>query len=197
MRIGVLAIQGSVLEHKEMLDRLGVESILVKRPEELDRIDGLILPGGESTTFLKILEGRGLFERLMEKIQRGLPVLATCAGVILLAKDIENYPEQKTLGVLDITVSRNAYGSQRESFVTYIDIPVIGEDRFEAIFIRAPQIKRVGEGVKVHSYFDDNPVFVEKTNIIGLTFHPELTEDIRIHKYFVKMCAGSTSLQPL
>jgi 5'-phosphate synthase pdxT subunit len=197
MRIGVLAIQGSVLEHKEMLDRLGVESILVKRPEELDRIDGLILPGGESTTFLKILEGRGLFERLMEKIQRGLPVLATCAGVILLAKDIENYPEQKTLGVLDITVSRNAYGSQRESFITYIDIPVIGEDRFEAIFIRAPQIKRVGEGVKVHSYFDGNPVFVEKANIIGLTFHPELTEDIRIHKYFVKMCAGSTSLQPL
>ncbi len=196
MRIGVLAIQGSVIEHKEMLNRLGVESILVKRPEELDRVDGLILPGGESTTFLKILEGRGLFKRLREKIQRGLPVLATCAGVILLAKDIENYPEQKTLGVLDITVSRNAYGSQRESFVTYIDIPVIGEDRFEAIFIRAPQIRRVGEGVKVHSHFDGNPVFVEKDNIIGLTFHPELTEDIRIHKYFIKRCTGSTSLQP-
>ncbi|MGC8971655.1 MAG: pyridoxal 5'-phosphate synthase glutaminase subunit PdxT [bacterium] len=185
MKIGILAIQGSIAEHKEMFDRLGVETILVKKPNEIDKIDGLILPGGESTTFLKVLENRGLFEKLREKIFQGLPILATCAGIIILAKDIENYPEQKTLGVLDITVSRNAYGRQKESFITYIDIPILGNDNFEAIFIRAPQIKRVGEEIKVHAYFDGNPVFIEKDNLLGLTFHPELTEDARIHKYFI------------
>lgn len=188
MRVGILAIQGSIVEHRKMLDKLGVETLLVKKSEDLDKIDGIILPGGESTTFLTILENRHLFDALRNKIMNGLPAMGTCAGLILLAQDIENHPEQKTLKVLDITVSRNAYGRQRESFTTYLNIPLIGEREFECVFIRAPQIIRVGGNVKVHASFEGKPVFVEERNVLGLTFHPELTEDVRIHEYFLKRC---------
>jgi len=186
MKVGILAIQGSVEEHKKSLERLNVESVLVKKAKDLDFIDGLILPGGESTTFFTILKNMDMFDYLGEKIRNGLPIMATCAGLIILAKHIENHPEQETLGVLDITISRNAYGRQRESFVTYLNIPILGDAPFESVFIRAPQILSVGEKVKVHATFNEKPVFVEEGNILGLTFHPELTEDLRIHKYFIQ-----------
>lgn len=188
MRIGILAIQGSIVEHKKMLDKLTVETVLVKKAEDLEKIEGIILPGGESTTFLTILENRYLFDSLKDKILNGLPVMGTCAGLILLAKEIENHPEQKSLKVLDITVSRNAYGRQRESFTTYLDISLLGEKVFECVFIRAPQIVKVGNNVRIHATFEGKPVFVEENNILGLTFHPELTEDTRIHEYFLKRC---------
>lgn len=186
MKIGILALQGSVEEHKGILEKLGVENILIKKAKDLDIIDGLIIPGGESTTFMHILKTMEISEYLKEKIEKGLPILSTCAGLIILAKQIENYPSQNSLCVLDISVSRNAYGRQRESFVTYIPIPILGDEPFEAVFIRAPKIIKVGEKVKVHAVFQNNPVFVEEGNILGLTFHPELTNDLRIHKYFLK-----------
>ena len=190
MKIGILAIQGSIVEHKNMLEGLGVETVLVKKPEHLEIIDGIILPGGESTTFFTILENRLLFDALREKLVNGLPAMGTCAGLILLSSRIENHPDQKTLKVLDITVSRNAYGRQRESFSTYVKIPVIGDREYECIFIRAPQIVEIGRNVKVHATFNDKPIFVEENNILGLTFHPELTDDPRIHEYFLKRCSS-------
>ncbi|MFN3699109.1 MAG: pyridoxal 5'-phosphate synthase glutaminase subunit PdxT [Dictyoglomus sp.] len=188
MKIGILAIQGSIIEHKKMLEKLKVEPVLVKKPEDIDYIEGIILPGGESTTFLTILENRSLFTKLQRRLKEGLPAMGTCAGLILLAKEIENHPEQKSLGILDVIVSRNAYGRQRESFTTSLKIPVLGEKEFECVFIRAPQIVKVGNDVKVQATFDEKPIFVEEKNIIGLTFHPELTEDTRIHEYFLKRC---------
>lgn len=185
MKIGILALQGSVEEHKAILEKLEIENILVKKAKDLDIIDGLIIPGGESTTFSHILKTMEIFEYLREKIKSGLPVLSTCAGLILLAKHIENYPHQNSLDILDITVSRNAYGRQRESFITYLSIPVLGDEPYEAVFIRAPQITRVGEKIRVHAVFQEKPVFVEEKNILGLTFHPELTDDLRIHRYFL------------
>jgi 5'-phosphate synthase pdxT subunit len=194
MRIGILSIQGSIVEHKNMLKKLDVDTILVKKPEDLDKIDGIIIPGGESTTFLTVLENTGLFKKLQDALKNGLPAMGTCAGLILLAKRIENHPHQKTLGVLDITVSRNAYGRQRESFTTYLDIPTIGDKPFEAVFIRAPQILDVGKDVRVLGVFMEKPVFVEEKNVLGLTFHPELTDDTRIHEYFLKRCIGSNEM---
>ncbi len=188
MRIGILAVQGSIIEHKKMLEKIGAETLLVKKEEDLKRINGIVLPGGESTTFITVLTNLGIFEKIKEKIFDGLPVLATCAGLIFIAKRVENYPEQKTLGALDVTISRNAYGRQKESFSTYLDIPVLGDAPFEAIFIRAPQISDVGKNVKIHASFNGKPVFVEENNIIALTFHPELTEDTRIHEYFLTRC---------
>ncbi|MCS7202227.1 MAG: pyridoxal 5'-phosphate synthase glutaminase subunit PdxT [Dictyoglomus sp.] len=185
MKIGILALQGSVEEHKNSLEKLGIENILVKKAKDLDIIDGLILPGGESTTFVHILKNMEIFEYLKEKIKKGLPVLSTCAGLIILAKRIENHPDQNSLNILDITVSRNAYGRQRESFITYLSIPILGDEPFEAVFIRAPKIVKVGEKVKVHAVFQENPVFIEEENVLGLTFHPELTNDLRVHKYFL------------
>ncbi|MCX7846382.1 MAG: pyridoxal 5'-phosphate synthase glutaminase subunit PdxT, partial [Dictyoglomaceae bacterium] len=137
MRIGILALQGSVEEHKSILENLGIENRLVKKTKDLDTIDGLIMPGGESTTFMHILKTMEVFDYLKEKIEEGLPILSTCAGLIILAKGIENYPDQNSLNILDITVSRNAYGRQRESFITYLSIPILGDEPFEAVFIRA------------------------------------------------------------
>lgn len=185
MKIGILALQGSVEEHKEILEKLEIESVLVKKAKDLDIIDGLILPGGESTTFIHLLKTMDIFEYLKEKIKKSLPVLSTCAGLIILAKEIENYPNQNSLDILNINISRNAYGRQRESFITYLSIPVLGDKPYEAVFIRAPKIIKTGEGVKIHAIFQDSPVFVEEGNILGLTFHPELTNDLRIHKYFL------------
>jgi len=185
MKIGVLAIQGSVEEHKKILEKLGVEVILLKKLNDLNSIDGLVLPGGESTTFLTVLKNMEIFDNLKRKIQEGLPVLATCAGLIVLAKYIENHPDQESFRILDIHVARNAYGRQRESFIIYLSIPILGEKPYEAVFIRAPQITYVGDNVKVHAIFNTNPVFIEQENILGLTFHPELTDDDRIHRYFL------------
>jgi len=186
MKIGVLGVQGDVREHVEALHKLGVETLIVKLPEHLDMVDGLILPGGESTTMIRILKEMNMDERLVERINDGLPVFATCAGVILLAKRINNYKQEK-LGVLDVTVERNAYGRQVESFETFIEIPAIGKDPFRAIFIRAPRIVETGRSVEILAYHEDDPVLVKEGKILASTFHPELTDDLRLHRYFLEM----------
>lgn len=185
VRVGVLALQGAFIEHFYFLKKFDfVEPILVKKKEDLDNVDGLIIPGGESTTIGKLLVRYEMKEYLKEKIKSGFPVFGTCAGLILLSKKIEQNYDQPLLEVLDIVIKRNAFGSQRESME--IDLEVKGLDKpFRAVFIRAPVVSKVGNGVEVLSSVDEGPVLVKEGNILGSSFHPELTDDIRIHKMFI------------
>jgi 5'-phosphate synthase pdxT subunit len=185
LRIGVLALQGAFIEHIKIFDELGVSSFEIRQLKDIDKdFDALILPGGESTVQTKLLKKLGLFEPLKEKIQKGLPVMATCAGLILLAKDIKN---QKNSGfnTLPVTVVRNGYGRQIGSFKVYEKIDEIG--KFEMIFIRAPYIESVEKEVKILAKVDGNIVCVRYKNQLALSFHPELTKDNNIHKYFLSM----------
>lgn len=185
VRVGVLALQGAFIEHFDFLKRFDfVEPYLVKKKEDLDNVDGLIIPGGESTTIGKLLERYDMKDYLKEKIKSGFPVFGTCAGLILLSKKIEQNYEQPLLEVLDIVIKRNAFGSQKESME--IDLEVKGLDKpFRGVFIRAPVVSKVGNGVEVLSSVDEGPVLVKEGNILGSSFHPELTDDIRIHKMFI------------
>jgi 5'-phosphate synthase pdxT subunit len=191
MKIGVLALQGDFDAHRRRLEELGAEVVMVKKPEQLNQIDGLIIPGGESGTFLKLLGEEG-FARLKDFV-RDKPTFGTCAGCILLASEVEN-PKQNGLGALDITVRRNAYGRQIDSSIR--EGRFLGEP-IEMVFIRAPKIERVGPGVEViategnHDNEDDAaiPVLVRKDKTLAATFHPELSDDRRIHKYFLDMVA--------
>lgn len=184
MKIGVLALQGAVSEHISMLKTLGVDAIPVKSKKDFDNINGLIIPGGESTTMGRIITKFNLDEVLKEKIENGLPVYGTCAGMILLAKRIENY-EQFSLDVLDITVVRNAFGRQTDSME--IDLEVKGLDApFHAIFIRAPVAKDLGKDVISLAEVEEGSVFVRQNNIFASAFHPELGKDPRIHKMFIE-----------
>lgn len=191
MKIGVLALQGAFREHEEVLGSLHIPAVQIRQPEDLQGCDGLILPGGETTTQRKLAQTYGLWEPLAELGRRGLPILATCAGLILLARQIDREPGS-SLELLDIDVRRNAYGRQVFSFETLLAVPGFADDfgpsdPFRAIFIRAPRIVRVGEGVKVLATHEGEPVAVEQGNILGLSFHPELTPDIRFHTYFLEM----------
>ncbi len=186
LRIGVLGLQGDFREHVETLRLMGVETLVVKLPEDLELVDGLIIPGGESTTMGRIMVEMGMKELLKEKIKNGMPVFGTCAGMILLSKKVEGY-EQPLLEVLDVEIERNAYGRQVESFEVDINIPELGDRPFRAIFIRAPKIKKLGEGVEVLASYDGDPVLVRQGNILASSFHPELTQDTRIHEYFIRM----------
>jgi pyridoxal 5'-phosphate synthase pdxT subunit len=186
MKIGVLALQGDYDAHRRMLERLGAEVSLVRKPEQLDELDGLIIPGGESSTFLKFLEQAGFFERL-KKFVRAKPTLGTCAGAILLAKDVGN-PPQRSLGVLDIGIRRNAYGRQRESFIGQGESE-LGDGPLEMVFIRAPKIERLGSGVEVLARQGTDPVLVRDGKVMAATFHPELSDDSRVHQEFLKMIA--------
>jgi 5'-phosphate synthase pdxT subunit len=185
VRVGVLALQGAFIEHFYVLKKFDfVEPIFVKRNEDLDNIEGLIIPGGESTTIGRLLERYNMRDNLKEKILNGFPVFGTCAGLILLSKKIEQDYEQPLLGVLDVVIKRNAFGGQKESME--IDLNIKGFDSpFRAVFIRAPVIKEVGNGVEVLATLDEGAVFVKQGNILGASFHPELTEDLRIHKFFI------------
>ena len=179
MKIGVLALQGDFDAHRKRLEELGAEVVLVKKPEQLDEIDGLIIPGGESSTFLKLL-GEDGFAKLKDFV-RVKPTFGTCAGCILLATEVEN-PKQAGLGALDITVRRNAYGRQIDSSIRegrFLSDPI------EMVFIRAPKIERVGEGVEVIATEGKDPVLVRKGKTLAATFHPELSDDPRIHQYFL------------
>ena len=179
MTIGVLALQGDFDAHRKRLEELGAEVVLIKKPEQLDEIDGLVIPGGESGTFLKLLSEDG-FAKLKDFV-RAKPAFGTCAGCILLATDVEN-PKQAGLGALDITVRRNAYGRQIDSSIRegrFLDKPI------EMVFIRAPKIERVGEGVEVIATEGNDPVLVRKGKTLAATFHPELSDDPRIHQYFL------------
>lgn len=185
MIIGVSGIQGDFREHKWMIEKLGHESYIVRTPEDLEKVDGLIIPGGESTTMIRIMKRIGLFEKLKEKILNGLPVYGTCAGLIVLAKEIENYP-QESLGVIDIKVMRNAYGRQVDSFDEMVEIKGFNKP-FKAIFIRAPRVDGWGPEVDVLSTLDNHPIMLRQKNVLVTSFHPELTDDTRVHEYFIKM----------
>lgn len=182
--IGVLAVQGAFIEHEQMLQSLGVDCIEIRKPEQLTQINGIILPGGESTVQGQLLQKLHMLEPLQNMIRLGLPVLATCAGLILLSEEIDN-GEPAHLATLPVTVKRNAYGRQLGSFCTTADLTEI--PAFPMVFIRAPYIASVKEPVKVLGTVDDHIIAVQYKHQIGLSFHPELTGDTRIHKYFIDM----------
>mmetsp|Transcript_10230 Transcript_10230/g.16758 ORF Transcript_10230/g.16758 Transcript_10230/m.16758 type:complete len:217 (-) Transcript_10230:353-1003(-) len=189
MKVGVLALQGDVAEHVRSLQACGAEAVEVRRPKDLENVDGLIIPGGESTTMGKLLRFNHLFEPIDQRIREGMPVLGTCAGAILLAKDVVGQPDLPRFGCLDIEIERNAYGAQLESFQTSCDVPAFGELPLPAIFIRAPVIHSAREGVDVLGSHNDKPVLVRSKNLVAATFHSELSQDVRLHRYFVEMVA--------
>jgi pyridoxal 5'-phosphate synthase pdxT subunit len=186
--IGVLAIQGDVPEHLRALEHAGAEAVRVRRAEELDHVDGLVIPGGESTTVGMLLERFGLMDPLRRRITAGMPVFGTCTGLILMAKEIEG-SSQPRIGCMDISVRRNAYGRQVDSFETEVRATGLAEP-IRAVFIRAPQVTAVLPGVEVLAETDDGPILVRQGNLLGATFHPELTGDSRIHRLFVDMVVG-------
>lgn len=183
-RIGVLGIQGDYAAHAAALSEAGAEAVDVRKPEDLDGIDGLILPGGESTTMLRFLDRHGLFDRLREFAGRK-PVFGTCAGTILLAKDVRN-PAQRSLGVLNAAVERNAYGRQIDSSIETEPTTLAG-GAMEMVFIRAPRIVEIGDGVETLAKRDGFPVLVHQGNVVAATFHPELSADRRVHRFFVEI----------
>ncbi len=191
MRIGVLALQGDFIEHVQILKSLGVEAVEVRKPEQLTDLDGLIIPGGESTTFGKLAAEFGLIEPLRAFCASGKPVWGTCAGMIFLAKDVGR--KQPVLGLMDVKVKRNAFGRQVDSFEQDLDVPAIaasenGQARpFHAIFIRAPLLESVGKGVEVLAKLDDGTIVAARQgNLLATSFHPELTQDTRFHRYFLE-----------
>ncbi|WP_347353625.1 pyridoxal 5'-phosphate synthase glutaminase subunit PdxT [Intrasporangium sp.] len=194
-RIGVLAVQGDVREHVAVLTALGVEVVAVRRPEQVERIDGLVLPGGESTVMDKLVRAFGLQEPLRSAIRQGLPAFGSCAGMIMLADRIsDGAPGQQTLGGLDITVRRNAFGRQVDSFETQLHFA--GLDRpVHAVFIRAPWVEQVGDGVEVLATVGEGPaagriVAVRQGGLLATSFHPEVSTDRRIHAEFVKIVSS-------
>jgi pyridoxal 5'-phosphate synthase pdxT subunit len=184
MKIGVLAIQGDYEAHKTRLEELGVEVTLVRKPEQLDAIDGIVIPGGESSTFLNFLAERGFLERLRDFVSTK-PTFGTCAGAILLAKLVEN-PPQQSLDAMDIRIRRNAYGRQIDSSIREAQSK-LGDKPLEMVFIRAPKIVDTGKGVEILATSNGDPVLVRQGKIMAATFHPELSEDTRVHQEFVKM----------
>ena len=185
MVIGVLAMQGDYEEHINILQDLDVSPVEIRNKNDLQNIDGIIIPGGESTTMGKLIRTLDIYDDLKEKIESGMPVWGTCAGMILLAKSICN-DDTVHLGTMDIEVKRNAYGRQLGSFNTKSNVKGIGED-IEMVFIRAPYIENVDDNVKVLSVVDNNIVAAKENNMLVTSFHPELTSDYRVHKYFLKM----------
>lgn len=185
MKIAVLALQGGVEEHINHLKALGCEAVEVRKVEELDDLDGIILPGGESTAIGKLLKKTGIFDKLREKILDGFPVWGTCAGMILLAKNIEN-DETRHLQTMDITVKRNAYGSQIDSFLIEQKIEKVSKEPIPLVFIRAPYITEVASSVQVICKIDDNIVAARQDNMLVTSFHPELTKNLEMHKYFIE-----------
>ena len=186
-RVGVLALQGDFREHLAVLSSLGANAVPIRRPEELSSIDGLVIPGGESSVIDKLSRMFGLAEPLKAAIAGGLPVYGTCAGLIMLADTVlDAITGQQSFGGFDIAVRRNAFGSQVDSFETDVDVAVLGDPPMHAVFIRAPVVESVGDGVTVLGALDDGRmVAVEQGNLLGTSFHPEMTGDTRFHKYFL------------
>ena len=185
--VGVLALQGAFREHVAAVASLGATAREVRQLKDIEGIDALIIPGGESTTIGKLLNEWNMLEPLRQRILDGMPVYVSCAVLILLCRDIEN-SDQPRLGVLDATVRRNAFGRQVDSFETNLSIPEIGADPLPAVFIRAPVITGVGAGVKVLAEVNGQAVAVRQNNILATSFHPELTPDTRMHSYFLSFC---------
>ena len=191
MRIGVLAVQGDFEAHEAVLEQLGTKSVEVRVPADLDGCDGLILPGGESTTQLQFLQEEGLADAITKFAERGGAIFGTCAGAILLATDVQ-HPKQDSLQLLDMTVVRNAYGRQIASDV--VSGPTqLKKEPLEMVFIRGPVIERAGPGVKILAEYAGKPALVQRENILAATFHPELTEDTTVHEHFLRLAAQGSS----
>jgi len=197
LNLGVLSIQGDVFENilsvKAAIDALDIDGTVtsVRTPDEISKVDGLVIPGGESTTIGQLSKINGSLKILKEKIERGMPVLGICAGMILLSKTVNDKVvgkiDQPLLDILDIKLERNSFGRQRESFESDISLNSIGIPTFNGVFIRAPSISDVGSDVEILSKFNEKIIAVKKNNIIGVAFHPELTSDISLHKYFINL----------
>lgn len=193
--IGILALQGDFDAHQKTLTgRLGVPTALVRTPADLEQVDALVLPGGESTTIIKLLDRIGLTSAIQERAQAGMPLYGTCAGMILLAKRIEARPDQPTLGLMDMTVARNAFGRQVDSFETDLDLALDAQQSpisVRGVFIRAPYITEAGPGVRALGHYRDKIVAVKQGSLLATAFHPELTSDTQIHAHFARMTADS------
>ena len=191
MRIGVLAAQGAFIEHISSLKKLGADAFPVRLPHDLANIDGLIIPGGESTSISRLMVDYNLYNEIKNRAQAGFPVFGTCAGMILLAKEISDGNKVKPLGIMDIKVRRNAFGRQRESFETKLSIPSLGKKLFPAVFIRAPLIEEVNRGVEVLAKLGDGTIVAARQGkLLVSAFHPELTDDLRFHQYFLDIVTG-------
>ena len=197
LTFGVLSIQGDVLENilsvEAAIDALGIDGTVtaVRTPDEISKVDGLVIPGGESTTIGQLSKFNGSLKILKDKIEQGMPVLGICAGMVLLSNNANDKVvgkiDQPLLNILDIKLERNSFGRQRESFESDISLDSIGIPKFNGVFIRAPSISDVGSDVEVLSKFNEKIIAVKKNNVIGVAFHPELTSDISLHKYFVNL----------
>jgi 5'-phosphate synthase pdxT subunit len=192
VKAGVVALQGAFREHREVLEGLGAETVEVRVPEDLGALDAIVLPGGESTTMSRLLDTSGLRAPLAERLQDGLPVLGTCAGMILLAREVvDGRPDQESFGIVDVTVRRNAYGRQRDSFEADLDIAGLPGGSFRGVFIRAPRIEATGAAVEVLAVLDAHPVLVRDGHAWVASFHPELAGDLRLHQRFLDEVSGS------
>jgi len=191
MKIGVLASQGAFAEHIAALSQLGAEAVPVRLPRELDGLDGLIIPGGESTSIIRLMRDYRLIGEIKDLARNGLPVFGTCAGMILLANEVSGGNNTELLGVMKIRVKRNAFGRQRESFEAEISIPVLGEEPFPGVFIRAPIIELANSDVEILARLDDGAcIAARQDKLLASAFHPELTDDLRFHQYFLDIAQG-------
>ena len=191
MRIGVLALQGAVAEHISMLLALDTEAVPIRLPSQLDGLDALVIPGGESTTISRLLSDYDLMEPMRELASQGLPIFGTCAGMILLAKRVPDL-DLEPIGVMDIEVRRNAFGRQVDSFEADLAIPALGDGTFHGVFIRAPVVDKTEPGVEILCQFDNNIVAAQQGKVLACAFHPELTDDLRLHRYFLNLATGDT-----
>lgn len=189
MKVGVLALQGAVAEHIRSIESAGAEGVAIKHKEQLSELDGLIIPGGESTTIGKLMRKYDFIDAIREFSNQGKPVFGTCAGLIVMAREIAG-GEESHLGLMDITVSRNAFGRQKESFETNLDVKGLNEP-LRAVFIRAPLITEVGSGVEVLSTYNNEIVTAREGHLLVSSFHPELTDDYSLHSYFLEMIKSS------
>ena len=186
-KVGVLALQGATRPHREVLEALGADPVEVRTPSDLAAVDAVIIPGGESTTISMLLDSSALREPLAERLGDGLPAFGTCAGMILLASEVlDGRPDQRSFGTVDITVRRNAFGRQNESFEADLDIAGLDGGPFHAVFIRAPFVERVGDGVEVLASVGDHPVLCRSGGVLVSSFHPELGDDLRLHRLFLE-----------
>jgi len=193
MKVGVLALQGTFIEHIDILRQLDVEAPPIRLPHELNTLDGLIIPGGESTTMLRLMQSFGLIQPIREIARDGLAILGTCAGMVLLAKSISNY-KMETLGLMDMKIIRNAFGSQIDSFEMDLEIPPVGKEPFHAVFIRAPVVKEAEPSVKILSCLPDSTIVAARQKrLLACAFHPEFTDDFRFHSYFLSMISQEPS----
>lgn len=195
VKIGVLALQGAVREHVKSLEAPNTEVVIIKRVEQLDDLDGLVFPGGESTTMRRLVNKYGFFQPLRDFAEAGKPIFGTCAGLILMAERIEGSDEEGHLQLMDMKVERNAFGRQRESFETTLVVDQVADD-VEAVFIRAPLISETGESVDILAEYEGEIVAAKQNHLLACSFHPELTDDARLHQFFVKMVKEAKETRP-